>query len=84
MQLSSKHQSVGGMSHTTSSSVATTMLKSVKKGITALSESGQAVFAALCFKNIVVIIFIFFFLPFVFVVVFPFFLSLLLFDSRDN
>ena len=36
-QLSSKHQSVGGMSNATPPSVATTVLKNVKKGITALS-----------------------------------------------
>ena len=38
IQLISKHQSVGGMSNTTPPSVATTVLKNVKKGISALSE----------------------------------------------
>ena len=38
VQLISKHQSVGGMSNTTPPSMATTVLKNVKKGISALSE----------------------------------------------
>ena len=38
LQLVSKHQSIGGMSHTTPPSMATTVLKNVKKGISALSE----------------------------------------------
>ena len=39
-QLVSKHQSVGGMSNFAPPSVATTVLKNVKKGISALSKLG--------------------------------------------
>ncbi|XP_064392789.1 BCAS3 microtubule associated cell migration factor-like isoform X1 [Halichondria panicea] len=38
-KLSSKHQSVGGMSDATPPSVATTVLKNVKKGISALTDT---------------------------------------------